>query len=512
MRQRIRDISLSWRLTALYVAILAAVLTSLGVVLYAQVQDFLIKDTASRLQASAKPPGGPMPRRGNDGGGYEPLRLAELAKNISSRDTTVQIIGPDGTILATAVPYNGRPTAPPADPNNVRLVLAGQSVPPANLTDNDEHRLVILQPFQINETTAGVLQLTTSLAAADDLLARLRLVLIIGVLGAVALGALLGVPVTRAALKPLARMTTTSEEIAAGDLSQRTNLLSGRDEIGRLATAFDSMVDQLEGTLRAQRQFVADASHELRTPLTALGGLIEMLLLGVDRGDTKTTQRALRSAHREIERLSRLVGDLLTLSRLDAHPTLNQRPLDLNAVVSEVGEQTRYLAGERTVRWRTDGPLPIEGDADKLKQVFLNLTGNAVAFTTTSGTIELHASRRGNAAQIEVTDDGAGIAPEDLPRLFERFYRGDKSRARRADGGGNGLGLAIARAIIEAHSGTISARSTVGKGTTFIVTLPLAPTPPTTPEASSPGVVAAERSAAHEGRAGVALKEPPSLR
>ena len=424
----------------------------------------------------------------------------------------MQIIGPDGAILATAVPYNGLPTAPPTDLNSIRLVLAGQNVPPTNLTNNNEHRLVILQPFTINETTTGVLQLTTSLAAADDLLARLRLVLIVGVLGAVALGALLGVPVTRAALKPLARMTTTSEEIAAGDLSQRTNLRSGRDEIGRLATAFDSMVDQLEGTLRAQRQFVADASHELRTPLTALGGLIEMLLLGVDRGDTTTTQRALRSAHREIERLSRLVGDLLTLSRLDAHPTLNQRPLDLSTVVNEVGEQTRYLAGERTVRWRTDGPLPIEGDADKLKQVLLNLTGNAVAFTTTSGQIALHAARRGDTAQLEVTDDGAGIAPEDLPRLFERFYRGDKSRARRADGGGNGLGLAIARAIIEAHGGSINVRSTVGKGTTFTVALPIAPVPMALPELSSPGVLTAGRPTTHEQHAAVALKEPPSQR
>lgn len=476
MRQRIRDISLSWRLTALYVAILAAVLTSLGVVLYTQVQIFLLNDTANRLQASARPPsGGPAPHRDNEGGGYESPRLTELARNIASRDTTVQIISPKGVILATAAPYNGRPTAPPVDLDKVRLVLAGKNVPPVNLTDTNEHRLVILQPFAINEATTGVLQLTTSLDAADDLLARLRLVLIMGVFGAVALGALLGVPVTRAALKPLARMTTTSEEIAAGDLSQRTNLLSGRDEIGRLATAFDSMVDQLEGTLRAQRQFVADASHELRTPLTALGGLIEMLLLGVDRGDTTTTQRALRSAHREIERLSRLVGDLLTLSRLDAHPTLNRHPLDLNTVVSEVGEQTRYLAGERTVRWRTEGPLPIEGDADKLKQVLLNLTGNAVAFTATDGQIELQATQRGDTAQINVTDDGVGIAPGDLSRLFERFYRGDKSRARRADGGGNGLGLAIAQAIVEAHGGTISAQSTVGQGTTFTVALPLTP-------------------------------------
>ncbi|MFN8514493.1 MAG: ATP-binding protein [Chloroflexia bacterium] len=256
----------------------------------------------------------------------------------------------------------------------------------------------------------------------------------------------------------------------------RTDLPGGRDEIGRLSTAFDHMVDRLEGALRAQRQFVADASHELRTPLTALGGLVEMLLLGADRGDTATTQRALRSAHREIERLARLVGDLLTLSRLDARPDVEHRPVDLAVLVAEVGEQARFLAGERAVTWRVDGPLTLAGDRDKLKQVLLNLTGNAIAFTGETGRIELRAARlatgRGDSARIEVEDNGAGIAPSELPRLFERFYRGDKSRARRADGGGNGLGLAIARAIVEAHGGTIAARSTLGQGTTFTIELP----------------------------------------
>jgi two-component system OmpR family sensor kinase len=301
----------------------------------------------------------------------------------------------------------------------------------------------------------------------------LQLIILFGSIGAIVLGTLLGVSVTRAALRPLAQVTATSERIAAGDLGQRTDLPGGRDEIGRLSLAFDHMVDRLEGALRAQRQFVADASHELRTPLTALGGMIEMLMLGADRGDTATTQRALRSAHREVERLSRLVGDLLTLSRLDARPTVERRSLDLAALVAEVGEQTRYLAGERTVSWQTDGPLTLEGDRDRLKQVLLNLTGNAVAFTAESGTIELRVSRQGDKARIEVADDGAGIDPADLPRLFERFYRGDKSRARRADGGGNGLGLAIARAIVEAHGGAIAARSTLGKGTTFTIELPL---------------------------------------
>ncbi len=311
-------------------------------------------------------------------------------------------------------------------------------------------------------------------APADELLQQLRLMLVLGVAGALIVGTSLGVPVTRAALHPLAQVTTTSERIAAGELDQRTNLPAGRDEIGRLAQAFDRMVDRLEGTLRSQRQFVADASHELRTPLTALGGLIEMLLLGADRGDRAQSQRALRVAHQEVERLTRLVDELLTLSRFDASPALADQPCDLAALVAEVGAQARLLAGSRAVIVRADGSLPVTGDADQLKQVLLNLIGNAIAFTDEAGHIEVRAARGGAWVCLEVSDDGTGIDPVDLPRIFERFYRSDTSRARRSnDGGGSGLGLAITRAIVEAHGGTIIARSALGQGATFTVELPL---------------------------------------
>jgi two-component system OmpR family sensor kinase len=324
------------------------------------------------------------------------------------------------------------------------------------------------------------------------------------------LGALLGVPLTRAALRPLAHVTTTSERIAAGDLGQRLNLPGGRDEIGRLATAFDRMVDRLEGALRAQRQFVADASHELRTPLTALGGLVEMLLLGVDAGDTRATQKALRSMHREIDRLTRLVNDLLTLSRFDAQQALDKRPADLAALVAEVGEQTRLFAGEREVTWRVASPLVLELDSDRLRQVLLNLTGNAVASTAPTGHVSLRAWREDGVARVAVSDDGVGIDPADLPHLFERFYRSDKSRARRAgQGSGSGLGLAIARVIIEAHGGTIDVESAVGRGTTFTLTLP-APPPQLARPTAQPALPAPTDAARRAGRR-AARPRPPDI-
>jgi len=508
MRTLLRDTPLSLRLTALYVAILIAVLGILGSVIYVQVESSLLHDvrernvngamkTIDRLFSvrrggnvpgigggDAIPPYGGTPVSGGGAGAGasgsvgegpppEASRLNGILMEVSSRETTAQIFGTDCTVLAApTLSIADQPLAPPCDVGEIRNALRGSSDPKIIGTEG-ARKMVLLVPINPNSTTPAVLQLTTSLGAADSLLERLRWILLLGAGGAIIIGAALGVSVTRTALRPLARITATSELIAAGDLGERTNLPAGRDELGRLATAFDRMVDRLEGTLRAQQQFVADASHELRTPLTALGGLIEMLLLGADRGDTKTVQRALRSAHAEIERLARLVGDLLTLSRLDAHPPLERRAFDLAALVAEVGEQTRYIAGERTVSWRVAEPLPVEGDPDRLKQVLINLTGNAVAFTTETGFVTLRTMRRGDRAIIEVEDDGAGIAPADLPRLFERFYRGDKARVRRVDGGGNGLGLSIARAIVEAHGGTIDARSTIGVGTTFTIAIPM---------------------------------------
>ena len=506
MRKLMRDTPLSLRLTALYVAILITVLGILGGVIYVQVERFLLDDVRDRNLAGARNAitrAAPF-RRGtgfpNSAGGVVPVygatpvsgagplggegqstdvsRLSGILMEVSSRETTAQIFGADCSLLAvTTQAIPDQPIPPPCDLTELQQSLLQQSlagpVEPRITGVEGARAMVLLVPLSLNGGTPAVLQITTSLGAADGLLQQLRLILLLGATGAIVIGAALGVSVTRTALRPLARITATSELIAAGDLGERTNLPAGRDELGRLATAFDRMVDRLEGTLRAQQQFVADASHELRTPLTALGGLIEMLLLGADRGDTKTVQRALRSAHAEIERLARLVGDLLTLSRLDAHPPLARRSFDLAALVSEVGEQTRYIAGERTVVWEVEEPLPVEGDPDRLKQVLINLTGNAVAFTAEAGAVTLRAHRREGLATIEVEDDGAGIDPADLPRLFERFYRGDKSRVRRSDGGGNGLGLSIARAIVEAHGGTIDARSTLGAGTTFTIAIPL---------------------------------------
>ncbi len=356
----------------------------------------------------------------------------------------------------------------------------------------------------------AVIEVVTNLESINTVIARLMLYIALGMLALVIIAALLGVPLIRQALRPLTRMTTTAEAIAGGDLSQRVNLPHSGDEIGDLASSFDEMIDRIDAAFALQRealaaqqeseahmrQFVADASHELRTPLTSLRGFTDVLLRGA-KDDPETAERVLRSMQRECERMSRLVHDLLTLARLDAGRQLTFKPFDLISLVGESVDQARILAGERTVTMRADrgGPLMVLGDQDKIKQVLLILLDNALKYGRQGpdGWVQAQVSRSADMAQIVVVDNGPGIRQEDLPHIFERFYRADKTRSRSGymqdqlaagsaasnsgilkamNAGGSGLGLPIALAIIQAHNGAIWASSQPGQGAQFTIQLP----------------------------------------
>lgn len=357
----------------------------------------------------------------------------------------------------------------------------------------------------------AVIEVVTNLESVNTVMARLMLYIALGMLALVVIAALLGVPLIRRALRPLTRMTATAEAIAGGNLSQRVNLPHSGDEIGELSSSFDEMIDRIDAAFAIQRrameaqqesevhmrQFVADASHELRTPLTSLRGFTDVLLRGA-KDDPETAEQVLRSMQRECERMSRLVHDLLTLARLDAGRQLTFKPFDLISLVGESVDQARILAGERTVTMRADrgGPLMVLGDQDKIKQVLLILLDNALKYGRQGpdGWVQAQVSRSAEMAQMVVVDNGQGIRQEDLPHIFERFYRADKTRSRSGytqeqlaisnattsgvlkamNAGGSGLGLPIALAIIQAHSGAIWANSQPGQGAQFTIQLPRA--------------------------------------
>jgi signal transduction histidine kinase len=277
------------------------------------------------------------------------------------------------------------------------------------------------------------------------------------------------------ALRPINQITQTAQTIGAErDFDRRVDYTGPNDEIGQLATTFNAMLTELqagyrqvEQTLLAQRRFVADASHELRTPLTTLRGNIGLLQREppISLEDRKAV---LADMVLECERLIRLVHNLLALARSDAGRPLRSEPVLIKPLVEEVCRQARLLDPTRQIHCETLLDARVKGDPDALKQVLLVLLDNALKFTPPQGRIEFSVRANNGNVDINVCDTGPGIGADVLPHIFERFYRIDTSRT----GGGAGLGLSIAKSLIEAQHGRIAVESQEGAGSTFTITLP----------------------------------------
>jgi len=278
------------------------------------------------------------------------------------------------------------------------------------------------------------------------------------------------------ALGPIDRIARAAERIGADDLSRRLNLCLPDDELGRLARAFDAMIARLEDAFERQKRFTADASHELRTPLGVIRAQSE-LALSQPRSPEYYT-RTLGSIHDEAGRLTRLAEHLLVLARADAGETLDRQEVDYQDLVAEVGASVAPRARAAQIHFsvQLDECAPIRGDETWLKQLLLNLLDNAIRHTSAGGRVTLSLCAAPDGAVVQITDTGAGIAPEHLPRIFERFYRADEARSRTT--GGAGLGLAICRWIASAHGGTLSIESEPGVGTSVRVWLPSAEVDP----------------------------------
>ena len=312
----------------------------------------------------------------------------------------------------------------------------------------------------------------------DNQLADLRLFLIIGILLSLLAAGVLSWFVAGRALRPLDEMASTAEDIGrTQDLSRRLPAMAVDDEIGRLQRSFNQMLRQLEdaylrlrSALSAQRRFVADASHELRTPLTTIRGNVGLL---IKRDDITTEDRtaALHDIASESERMSRMVQDLLTLARADAGYHLEKFPLDLRPIVEDVSRQAQRLQPARQVELLDGQPSIVTGNADAIKQLLWILIDNAFKHTGDGGHVQVQLQPGGQWTSLVVSDDGPGIAQQDLERIFERFYQSDAARA----GEGTGLGLAIARWIAREHGGRVYAANNPQGGARFTVELPVAP-------------------------------------
>ncbi|MBM3131972.1 MAG: HAMP domain-containing protein, partial [Chloroflexi bacterium] len=378
----------------------------------------------------------------------------------------IQIIDRDGRVVVKSDNLGVQEL--PIDPKLLERGFTGDAIGTVSAGSGARLRIIVSPLYLLDETL--LLEVAQSLRHVDATMSQVRWALLGGVLVALMLSIASGAVLVRRTLGPVERITRTAQAIEAShDLGRRVGYKGPADEIGRLATTFDHMIEHLDKVFKSQKDFVADASHDLRSPLTVLRGNIELLT----RRDLPEGERrkCLDAVAGEIERMTNLVNDLLLLAEIESGETDYREPVPLRQLLNETLSRAQLMTVHHTVTWGRIEDVAPQGSPQRLRQLLDNLVDNAIKYTPEGGTITLSAFRDGDWACLEVTDTGVGIAPEHLPHLFDRFYRVDRARSRA--GAGTGLGLAIVKEIAERHGGTVSVQSIPGKGSTFTVRLKL---------------------------------------
>ncbi|GAA2882758.1 two-component sensor histidine kinase [Actinoplanes cyaneus] len=394
-------------------------------------------------------------------------------------DLAVTYLDESGRVAGAAEAGRSGSTPPPAAALRDR---SGAPVFGATGQDGSAWRLAVLP-----RAGGGVVVVGASLAAVDDILTRLlvfcalteaALVVVLGAAG------WFGVP---AALRPLRAIERTAAAIAAGDLQRRVPVRGPPgSEVARLTAVLNDMLAQIERAFGARaasearmRRFVADVGHELRTPLFGIAGSAELHLMR-ESSSPGEIDRTMRRIDTEARRLTRLVEDLLLLARLDepaAGPVLDREPMDLRTLAADARDQLEALEPGRAVTLTgvggagPPGAAPVLGDEARLRQVVVNLVGNVHAHTPADGPVRIGVGCAGGRAILEIADSGPGVPEAERERIFERFHRGESSRAR-SGAGGSGLGLSIVRSLVVAHGGDAEVRDAAGGGALFRVSLP----------------------------------------
>lgn len=454
------------RLTLWYTFLLGAILIAFSILLYWVLKYSLHSQVDQTLQDRAQQVGAGIAaqaiiRRSGDVLGVEVPELNVF----SSPAVFIQVIRNDGS-LVTATDNLGRQRFPP-DSEILTANQESHSTFKTVIIDKTPIR-IYSAPITLGSRVIGAVQVGQSLTEIENTLRQVFLLLSGGTVAALLLAGLVGAFLALTTLRPIEKINEAATRIvSAQDLKERLPTSNTNDEIDRLTVTMNGMLERLDNFFQAQVRLSADVSHELRTPLTIIRGNVDLLRTTDAASDPTELNEALSIIDGELDRMSRIVADLLLLSQADAGLTLRMQPVELDTIILEVFRQARVTANGVNLQLGHEDQAVILGDADRLKQLLLNLVTNAIKHTPNGGFVTLSLFREPDLVRITVADTGRGITPTALPHIFERFYRGENN-----DQKGVGLGLSIAQWIAQAHGGQITVTSELGKGSVFTLCLP----------------------------------------
>jgi signal transduction histidine kinase len=452
--------SLTWRLAASYLLAISLILMALSVAIYLFTAIYLDGRLEAELRAQADFYAAYAAIVALDERALTALAPAIASFFAPQADLTVRLFAAsDGALLAATQDIGPQPS---------RVALAELRYRSTSVFTQPSrdlpHRRYAARPVATGEQAIGVVEVSRSTLVSERFLTSLRQILLVAILAAVAVSLMVSVLLARRLSRPIREMERATRRISAGDLDIRLGKYPP-DEIGRLARSVDQLAGRLKHLEKARAQFISEISHDLRTPLTAIKGLLVNLIdaSGPDE------RRSLEIAEREADRLIRLVNQLLDFSRWQGgRLELDRHPLDLGVTARGAVILCEERARHRGVALHAAVPASLPGipaDADRLQRIILNLLDNAIKFTPRGGRVTLTVTQRDGAVEVSVQDTGRGMSEEEQERAFEPYYRGK--------GGGAGLGLTIARAIVEAHGGQMGIESSPSQGSRIWFTLPL---------------------------------------
>jgi len=457
-----------FRITVLHTAVFAFLFTVFGIGLYYGLVNLTFSDVDSQLARRAKlllpelviVDGEPMLRETMEHVMSQELRTTYFHSEITDRKGEVLKPSP-----RFRTPRKGAPPMPV--PKKVSKADHPTFITISN--EGERFRLAIV-PLHDETGQDYIVRVGYPLAPIDEMFDNLRLFLMAGVPLIVAMSALGGWWLARGSLQPVANITQAARQISARGLNQRIPVRGVRDELDELAQTFNEMLERLQRSFEQARNFSFDAAHELRTPLTAMRGESEVALL---RNHSAEDLRAvLRSNLEEINRITAIVNDLLTVAQGEAGALeLRSERVSLSELASNIVETVQVLAEDKNISLESsiEPGVEVTGDSTRLSQLLLNLLDNAIKHSSPGHTVRMSVEKNGSAV-LRVEDSGCGIAEEDIPHIFDRFFRTDRSRSRQVPG--SGLGLSISKWIVDAHGGSIRVASRLGWGSTFTVELP----------------------------------------